>query len=83
MSARWAPSCSIRTAACCTPHALLYHRELASRGPDATPEHRARVARERAYLLERWGSAIETEAFLSPNLTVVEEQLALAGRRGG
>jgi GT2 family glycosyltransferase len=67
----------------CTPHALLYHRELASRGPDATPEHRARVARERAYLLERWGSAIETEAFLSPNLTVVEEQLALAGRRGG
>jgi GT2 family glycosyltransferase len=63
----------------CTPHALLYHRELATRGPDATPAHRARVARERGYLLERWGAAIETEAFLSRNLTVVAEQLALAG----
>jgi GT2 family glycosyltransferase len=62
----------------CTPHALLYHRELASRGPDASAAQRERVARERAYLLERWGAAIETEAFLSPNLTVVAEQLALA-----
>jgi len=62
----------------CTPHALLHHRERASRGVDATPEHRARVAAERAYLLQRWGAAIETEAYLSPNLTVVEEQLALA-----
>ncbi len=64
----------------CTPHAVLFHRELASRGVDATPEQRARVAAERAYLLERWGAAIETEAFLSPNLTVVEEQLALASQ---
>jgi GT2 family glycosyltransferase len=63
----------------CTPQALLHHRELASRGPDASAAQRARVARERAYLVERWGAAIETEAFLSPNLTVVEEQLALAG----
>ncbi len=62
----------------CTPHALLYHRELASRGLDTTPEQRARVAAERAYLLRRWGEAIETETFLSPNLTVVQEQLALA-----
>lgn len=62
----------------CTPHALLYHRELASRGLDATPARRARVAAERAYLLARWGAAIETEAYLSPNLTVVEECLALA-----
>jgi GT2 family glycosyltransferase len=66
----------------CTPHALLYHRELASRGPDASAAQRARVARERAYLMERWGAAIETEAFLSPNLTVVEEQLALSGAAG-
>ncbi len=63
----------------CTPHAALYHRELATRGPDATLAQRARVARERAYLLERWGAAIDTEAFLSTNLTVVAEQLALAG----
>ncbi len=63
----------------CTPHALLYHRELATRGLDATPEQRARVARERAYLRQRWGEAIETEAFLSPNLTVVQEWPALAG----
>ncbi len=62
----------------CTPHAPLYHRELATRGVDATPEQRARVARERAFLLQRWGAAIETEDFLSPNLTVVQEQLALA-----
>jgi GT2 family glycosyltransferase len=64
----------------CTPHAQLFHRELASRGPDASPARRARVAAERAYLLRRWGAAIETEAFLSPNLTVVQEQLALAAR---
>jgi hypothetical protein len=64
----------------CTPHALLYHRELATRGLDATPEQRARVARERAYLRQRWGEAIETEAFLGPNLTVVQEWPALAGR---
>jgi GT2 family glycosyltransferase len=62
----------------CTPHALLYHRELASRGLDTTPEQRARVAAERAYLQRRWGGAIETEAFLSANLTVVQERLALA-----
>ncbi len=62
----------------CTPHAVLYHRELASRGVDATPAQRARVAAERAYLLQRWGNAIETEAHLSPNLTVVQETLALA-----
>jgi O-antigen biosynthesis protein len=62
----------------CTPHARLYHRELASRGLDATPERRARVAQERAYLRQRWGAAIEMEAHLSPNLTVVQEQLALA-----
>ncbi len=63
----------------CTPHALLYHRELASRGPDASAAQRARVAAERGYLVKRWGAAVETEAFLSPNLTVVEERLALAG----
>jgi GT2 family glycosyltransferase len=63
----------------CTPHALLFHRELASRGLDATPERQARVAAERTYLLQRWGDAIETESFLSPNLTVVQEQLALVG----
>jgi GT2 family glycosyltransferase len=66
----------------CTPHALLYHREAASRGLDATAEQRARVAAERAYLLRRWGAAIETEACLSRNLTVVQEQLALAPHAG-
>ena len=72
-------ACARGLAVICTPHAVLYHRELASRGPDATAAQHGRVARERAYLLERWGAAIETEAFLSPNLTVVEEELALAG----
>jgi GT2 family glycosyltransferase len=64
----------------CTPHAVLYHRELASRGVDASAAQRARVAAERGYLLECWGAAVETERFLSPNLTVVGEGLALAGR---
>ena len=61
-----------------TPHALLFHMEAASRGLDATEAQRARMASERAYLLQRWGEAAETEAFLSPSLTVVQEQLALA-----
>ncbi|MBS0562557.1 MAG: glycosyltransferase [Proteobacteria bacterium] len=63
-----------------TPHALLFHLEAASRGLDATEAQRARMAAERAYLLQRWGRTAETEAFLSPNLTVVQEQLALAPR---
>ena len=62
----------------CTPHALLFHRELATRGVDASPAQRARVAAERGYLSRRWGRTIETEAYLSPNLSVVRERLALA-----
>jgi GT2 family glycosyltransferase len=61
-----------------TPHAVLFHRELASRGLDVSPAQRARVAAERVYLLDRWGAAVETEAFLSPSLTVVGEGLALS-----
>jgi GT2 family glycosyltransferase len=64
----------------CTPHALLYHREAATRGLDATKADHARVAAERAYLLRRWGDAVLTEDFLNPNLTVVRERLALAPR---
>jgi GT2 family glycosyltransferase len=65
----------------CTPHAVLYHLEAASRGLDATQEQRSRVAAERTYLLKRWGCFADTETFLSPNLTVVQEQIALAASK--
>lgn len=41
-----------------TPRAVLVHRESVSRGRDETPEQRARLAAEIAYLRERWGVAM-------------------------
>jgi GT2 family glycosyltransferase len=64
----------------CTPHAELYHREAASRGPDFRAEQLARVARERAYLVQRWGARAEHDPYLNPNLAVVNEQLVMSTR---
>jgi len=70
----------------CTPCAELYHREGASRGVGESGEQLARVQRERAYLLRRWGALAEHDPTLNPNLSTVNGQFVLvapAGSPGG
>jgi O-antigen biosynthesis protein len=61
-----------------TPFAELYHLESVSRGANLTPAQIERDARERAYMLSRWGEAIVQDPFYSPNLTVAGENYGLA-----
>ena len=62
----------------CTPRAELYHLDAASRGSDLSAKQIARVQQERAYLVQRWGALAQHDPYLSPNLAVVNGQLALA-----
>jgi GT2 family glycosyltransferase len=51
-----------------TPHAVLVHREAASRGPDASAAQLARVLRERDYLRRQWGELAIRDPYLNANL---------------
>ena len=62
----------------CTPRAELYHLDAASRGPELGAGQFARVQRERAYLVRRWGALAEHDPYLNPNLATVNGQLVLA-----
>ena len=53
-----------------TPHARLIHHESVSRGSDDTPEKIARFAQEERYMHERWGSALASDPFYNPNLSL-------------
>jgi GT2 family glycosyltransferase len=61
-----------------TPYAELIHHEAVTRGPDEAPANRARSATEAAYMRRRWGSALESDPFYSPNLSLTSEQADLA-----
>ena len=52
-----------------TPHAVLYHHELATRGSDLTPENQARFQREHNYVRDTWGEIMLRELFFSPLLS--------------
>lgn len=52
-----------------TPYAELYHHESVSRGLEDSPEKIARFRGEAAYMQEKWGDALTTDPFYSPNLT--------------
>jgi GT2 family glycosyltransferase len=56
-----------------TPHAVLYHHEGATRGPDDAPEKAARFSAEWAYMRRRWGSFLEDDPFFSPNLSLTSD----------
>lgn len=56
-----------------TPFASLHHLELATRGPDTTPERRALALAEVARLTRDWGGAALYEPYLNPNLVLVNE----------
>lgn len=61
-----------------TPFAELYHLESVSRGENVSSEQKDRDARERAYMLQRWGGVIAADPFYNPNLTVDTEDFGLA-----
>jgi GT2 family glycosyltransferase len=52
-----------------TPHARLFHIELATRGSDATPEAAERFAAERDWMRRRWGERLNSDPFFSANFT--------------
>ncbi len=52
-----------------TPYAELYHHESLSRGPEDTPEKKARERREIEYMKIRWGHRLSSDPCYSPNLT--------------
>jgi O-antigen biosynthesis protein len=66
----------------CTPRAELYHRDAASRGADDSDKEIARVRRERAYLVQRWGVLAEHDPTINPNLSTVNGRLVLSGGGG-
>jgi GT2 family glycosyltransferase len=61
-----------------TPYAELYHFESASRGYENTPEKFSRFEREIKMMKKRWKSALSTDPFYNPNLTLLSEDFGLA-----
>jgi O-antigen biosynthesis protein len=61
-----------------TPYAELYHHESVSRGSDRHPSRKQRFERERAALQARWGAALARDPAYNPNLTLNNENFALA-----
>jgi O-antigen biosynthesis protein len=61
-----------------TPFAELYHHESVSRGSDRHPSRKQRFERERAALQARWGATLARDPAYSPNLTLNNENFALA-----
>lgn len=56
-----------------TPHALLYHHEGATRGPDDSPEKVARFSAEWACMRAKWGRQLDDDPFYSPNLSLASD----------
>ena len=56
-----------------TPHALLYHHEGATRGPDESPEKAARFSAEWAYMRAKWGRELDEDPFYNPNLSLASD----------
>ena len=61
-----------------TPFAELYHHESVSRGSDRHPSRKQRFERERAALQARWGATLARDPAYNPNLTLNNENFALA-----
>lgn len=61
-----------------TPFAELYHHESISRGPENTPEKKARFQREIEYMQKRWATWIAHDPAYSPNLTIAAEDFGFA-----
>lgn len=64
-----------------TPFAELYHYESKSRGKDDTEEKRERHEKERMFMQEKWGEALQNDSFYSPHLTRDYEQFQVLSHR--
>ena len=53
-----------------TPHAVLYHHESKSRGPENTPDKKVRFKSEIDYMLSRWSGVLENDPAYNPNLSL-------------
>jgi len=53
-----------------TPFAELYHHESVSRGYEDTPEKMERFVNEIDFVKNRWGNALWSDPFYSPNLSI-------------
>lgn len=60
-----------------TPHAVLYHHESVTRGPDDTPEKQARSKREANYMRKRWKQAMRRDPYYNPNLSYARADFSL------
>ncbi len=63
-----------------TPLAELYHHESVSRGPETSPEKARRLAKEAAYIMQRWGSILQNDPAYNPNLTLTASNFELSSR---
>ena len=61
-----------------TPHALLYHLESASRGPDTTPDNILRATREAGYMRARWGDTLDSDPFYNAHFDRIDHKFRLA-----
>jgi glycosyltransferase involved in cell wall biosynthesis len=61
-----------------TPFAELVHHESVSRGPDTSPEKRARIGREIAYMTATWPELIAADPFYNLNLSLVGSRYEMA-----
>src|SRR5450756_1539302 len=61
-----------------TPHALLYHDESKSRGPDTGGDNLRRFALEHAYMQWRWGPLLARDPAYNPNNTLHRHDFSLA-----
>jgi hypothetical protein len=60
------------------PTAVLLHHESVSRGFEDTPAKQARFAREVAWMQQRWGECLTTDAAYNPNLMLDGEPFRMA-----
>ncbi len=61
-----------------TPYAELYHFESSSRGPEDTPEKRARFDREVEAMHARHHPVLSADPYYNPNLSLESDDFALA-----
>jgi GT2 family glycosyltransferase len=61
-----------------TPYAELFHHESVSRGAEDTAQKQARFKKEIAYMRAKWGTALRSDPFYNPNLTLEAEDFSLA-----
>jgi GT2 family glycosyltransferase len=63
-----------------TPYAFMYHHESISRGHEDTPEKKLRFQKEVEFMISKWGSVLNSDAFYNPNLSNVSEDFSVRSK---